>query len=89
MVMKKVGIADLKSRLSYHLRGVRRGRTVTVMDRDTPIARIIPYERGPGLLVVRRPAPNAPRPGKVPLPKRLRVKVDILELLSDERQSER
>ena len=43
VVMKNVRIADLKSRLSEHLRSVRNGRTLTVLDRDTPIARIIPY----------------------------------------------
>jgi antitoxin (DNA-binding transcriptional repressor) of toxin-antitoxin stability system len=42
MVMKSVRIAELKSRLSEHLRSVRKGRTLTVLDRDTPIARIVP-----------------------------------------------
>ena len=39
----QVGIAELKARLSEHLRAVRKGRTVTVLDRDTPVARIVPY----------------------------------------------
>ena len=42
--MTKVGIADLKARLSEHLRKVRSGRTLTVLDRDTPVAKIVPYE---------------------------------------------
>ena len=42
--MSKVGIAELKARLSEHLRAVRKGRSVTVLDRTTPIARLIPYE---------------------------------------------
>jgi prevent-host-death family protein len=41
--MSRVGIAELKARLSEHLRSVRNGGTVTVLDRDTPIARIVPY----------------------------------------------
>jgi prevent-host-death family protein len=41
--MSDVRIADLKARLSEHLRTVRQGGTVTVLDRDTPIARIVPY----------------------------------------------
>lgn len=41
--MSDVGIADLKARLSEHLRSVRSGGTLTVLDRDTPIARIVPY----------------------------------------------
>ncbi len=43
MTMKTVGIADLKARLSEHLRLVRKGRTLTVVDRDTPVARLVPY----------------------------------------------
>jgi prevent-host-death family protein len=42
--MTKVGIADLKAHLSQHLRKVRGGRTLTVVDRDTPVAQIIPYD---------------------------------------------
>ncbi len=42
--MHTVGIADLKAHLSGHLRKVRGGRTLTVLDRDTPIARIVPYD---------------------------------------------
>jgi antitoxin (DNA-binding transcriptional repressor) of toxin-antitoxin stability system len=41
--MSEVRIADLKARLSEHLRSVRNGSTLTVLDRDTPIARIVPY----------------------------------------------
>jgi prevent-host-death family protein len=44
MVMIKVGIADLKAHLSHHLRKVRGGRTLTVVDRSTPVAQIIPYD---------------------------------------------
>lgn len=45
--MKTVGIADLKAHLSEHLRAVRKGRTVTVVDRHTPVARLVPVETGP------------------------------------------
>ena len=45
--MSKVRIADLKARLSEHLRSVRNGETVTVLDRDTPVARIVPYAAQP------------------------------------------
>ena len=47
MVMKGVGIAELKARLSKHLKSVRKGRTLTVLDRETPVARIIPYTAEP------------------------------------------
>ena len=61
-------MADLKAHLSEHLRRVRRGRTLTVLDRNTPVARIVPYDaeaplevrratRKPGELRVPQPAP--------------------------------
>jgi prevent-host-death family protein len=42
--MSEVGIADLKAHLSAHLRKVRKGRIVTILDRTVPIAQIIPYD---------------------------------------------
>jgi prevent-host-death family protein len=50
--MSDVGIADLKAHLSEHLRSVRNGDSLTVLDRNTPIARIIPYAAQP--LEIRR-----------------------------------
>ena len=35
----------MKARLSEHLRGVRAGESVIVLDRRTPIARLVPFER--------------------------------------------
>lgn len=47
-----VNIADLKNNLSRHLARVREGTELTVLDRDTPVARIVPF------------APRAPAAGK-------------------------
>jgi prevent-host-death family protein len=41
--MKSVKIAELKNKLSGYLREVRQGEEILIQDRDTPIARIIPY----------------------------------------------
>ena len=41
--MKRVKIADLKNNLSRHLVYVRDGGAVVVLDRETPIARILPF----------------------------------------------
>ena len=43
-----VKIADLKNNLSRHLARVRRGAEITVYDRDTPVARILPYRPDEG-----------------------------------------
>lgn len=42
IAMKRTGVAELKNRLSYYLRFVRRGQSVLICDRDVPIARIDP-----------------------------------------------
>jgi len=87
--MDTVKIADLKARLSEHLRTVRGGRTLTVLDRDRAIARIVPYQVDRRLLTIRSPRPGAPALARVPLPPPLRMKVDVLRLLAEERQHER
>ena len=40
--MRTVNIADLKARLSAHIRIVRDGEEVLVCDRNQPVARIVP-----------------------------------------------
>lgn len=40
--MKTAPVTDLKNRLSYYLRLVARGETVTVLDRGRPVAQITP-----------------------------------------------
>lgn len=89
VTMSNVRIADLKSRLSEYLRKVKSGRSLTVLDRDTPIARIVPYEEDGASLKVRRPVSGSPKPARIPLPPPLRVRVDIVKLLLEERQGER
>ncbi len=42
--MKRAKVSELKSRLSAFLADVRRGETVIVCDRNTPIARLVPIE---------------------------------------------
>ena len=87
--MKEVRIADLRSRLREHLRHVRGGRTLTVLDRNTPIAHIVPCADKKGLLSVRAPLPGAPKLHRIPLPPPLRLRTDIVSLLLEEREPER
>jgi antitoxin (DNA-binding transcriptional repressor) of toxin-antitoxin stability system len=87
--MISVRVADLKSRLSEHLRKVRGGRIITVLDRTTPIARIVPYEEHRLLLTVRSPVPGSPTLRDIPMPPPLRLHRDSLAVLLEERQGER
>ena len=85
MVMKKVRIAELKARLSEHVREVRRGASYAVMDRETPVARLVPYSSEAEGLRFRRPRGRHPSLQKVPLPPPLRLKTDPVALLLEDR----
>jgi prevent-host-death family protein len=86
--MKQVRIAELKARLSEYLRAVRRGESIAVLDRETPVAQIVPV-RDHTALRIRKPAPGAPAPNRVPLPKQLKLDIDVVQLLLEERQPHR
>jgi prevent-host-death family protein len=87
--MTAIRIADLKAHLSEHLRSVRQGRSLTVLDRDTPIARLVPYRAQAEMLTIRRPSARSPALHDVPLPPPLPKRVDIVALLLEDRQPER
>jgi prevent-host-death family protein len=89
LVMSSVSIADLKARLSHYVSLARRGRVVTVTNRDIPVARLVPLEEKRGALVIHRPAPGTPAPASVSLPPLLKTRRDIVEILLEERQSNR
>ncbi|HXV90451.1 MAG TPA: type II toxin-antitoxin system prevent-host-death family antitoxin [Gemmatimonadales bacterium] len=83
---KTVKVAELKARLSAYLRAARRGHPLTVCDRDTPIARLVPYRPAGEPLTVREPLRGL---HETPLPKPLGHRVDSLAALLEERQSSR
>jgi prevent-host-death family protein len=80
--MKKVGIADLKAHLSEHLRSVRRGHDILVVDRGTPVARIVPAAAAATPLVTRKPTRDL---HSIRLPPPLPYPVDSLAALLEER----
>lgn len=81
--MSRVRIADLKAHLSEHLRKVRGGRTLIVLDRDTPVARIVPYDPETPLEVRRA----SRKPGDLRLPPRPKAPTDSLSVLLQDRAS--
>ena len=62
--MKQVRIAELKARLSEYLRAVRRGETIAVLDRETPVAQIVPV-RNRATIRIRKRVPGTPPPNQV------------------------
>ena len=86
---QSVQVSQLKARLSEYLRSVRRGGELVVMDRRTPVARLLPYDEGPHRLERRPPRVNAvpldqlefpPFPVEIP---------DAMEFLREDRESGR
>jgi prevent-host-death family protein len=84
--MKPVGIAELKAHLSRYIHAVRRGQTVTVLDRKEPVALVVPITSERRALRTQR----AIRPlREVTLPPPLPGKVDSLAALLEDRRERR
>ena len=83
-VMRETNVSGLKARLSEYLSAVRRGETVVVHDRHTPIARLIPFEEQADDLQVVEPV-QPPRALAKLEPLRLRRRVDVVKLLRESR----
>ena len=92
MTMKKspertVMVAELKAQLSAYLRSARAGQSVVVCDRETPVARLVPYAAA---AAEQLPVRRALRPlHSTALPRPLGRRIDSLAALLDERQSRR
>jgi antitoxin (DNA-binding transcriptional repressor) of toxin-antitoxin stability system len=82
MVMYNVRIAELKARLSEHLRSVKKGRSLTVLERDTPVARIVPFAAES---IEVRHATRRPRDLKLPAPPASPTD-SVADLLDDRRR---
>ena len=76
-------VSELKARLSEYLAQVRRGATVTVCDRRTPIARLVPFDGDAGGFEVREPTAAADLPLGPGIT--LRKQVDVVALLRADR----
>ena len=49
--MKRSSVSYLKAHLSAELKAVKAGETVVVVDRDHPVARLVPYDADKGIEV--------------------------------------
>ncbi len=82
--MTMVNTSELKAKLSAYLAAVRRGETIVVCDRRTPIARLVPLDSRATDLDVDDPKR---RPAKIAdcKPVRLLTAVDPIEMLREDR----
>lgn len=87
MTRKPLGVAEFKARLSEYLRAVRKGRELTIYDRDQPVARVVPYAASAGRLQVREPVRSYRTLGDIPMPAPARLDVDAVTVLLEDRQA--
>lgn len=78
-----IQMADFKAHLSQYIRSVRQGHPLTLLDRQTPVAQVIPYSEKPGKLTVR---PPTRQPNQVIFPEPLGKQVDVIRYAAEERQ---
>ncbi len=76
-------VSELKAKLSGYLAQVRNGATVTVCDRKTPIARLVPVDDDAGGVEVLEAADAE----GLPVGQRIRLKkrIDVVALLRADR----
>lgn len=84
--MKSVKIAQFKTELGKYLRFVRKGEEVVVMDRSTPIARVLPFEtKNESGLEIEEPLDASKSVFDICLEPVHGVKTDSLKFLMEER----
>src|SRR2546428_271236 len=83
--MKRAKVSELKAHLSAYLSDVRGGETVIVCDRNTPIARLVPYDDDADEFVVNEPRRTASALGTVRGVKPRR-RIDVVRLLRTARR---
>lgn len=80
----EVKSSEFKAKMAAHLRQVRKGHEVVIYDRETPVARVIPFraKRKPTLIVEKAKKPGALKNLKF---KGVKAKIDIVKLLREDR----
>ena len=80
---RTANVCELKARLSDYLAEVRSGRTVTIFNRNTPIARLVPIDCGVQGVTVR----EAVDPTALPVGHRIGLnrRIDVVALLCADR----
>jgi prevent-host-death family protein len=85
-----IGVAGLKARLSEHLRIVKEGGIVTILEHGKPVAQLVPFVE-PAPIAVREPRidarrgfPGVVKPTYIPL-----GDAGVMDVLAEERQSHR
>lgn len=76
-----VAVAELKAHLSKYLKLARSGKEVVITDHKTPVAKILPFHSGLGLISARQPPSRIHRHAALPAT----GEMDSLSLLMEDR----
>ncbi len=83
--MKKAKVSELKAHLSSYLAEVRKGESLTICDRNTPIARLVPCDVEHEDVKIREA--KQPISALQTIPRiRLRKRVDLDKILAEARK---
>lgn len=82
--MKKVKIGELKTHLSAHIQKVRKGEEILILDREEPVAKIIPLKNGLDDFEVFPPQKKGGMKGLRFTG--IKAKVDVVKLLREDRE---
>lgn len=83
--MTRANVSELKAKLSAYLGRVRRGEAIEVVDRKTPVARLVPIASDEDGLQI-TPAAKSPAGLRELRPVRTRKRVDIQRVLRESRE---
>jgi len=84
--MEKVNIGTLKAHLSEYLRRARHGNLFLIVDRQSPVACIVPYQQDSQALISRKPVAKL---SDFDIPKKPVCSKNSLDALLEERQPNR
>jgi prevent-host-death family protein len=82
--MTEALVSQLKARLSAYLAAVRNGETVIVLDRKTPIAKLVPYDGSLEELRLKGASKAAGDLARI-RPVRLLKPINLVDLLREDR----
>ena len=85
--MNSVKIANLKANLSSYLREVQKGKQLIVTDRETPIAKVVPYVAPKEKLQIVKAVSSPKKLKKIKIPA-TRGTVGSLQALLKDRQDD-
>ncbi len=87
----KIGVREIKNRLSQYLRLVKQGETVIITERNVPVAKIVPYNKAAvdNLMVLKKSGLvswNGEKPEGLSNPPKIKSNLQVSQMIAEERR---